>query len=217
MKRYSLRILLSLFFGVIMTVAMAWGCAIWSKRPNDWHTTTSVNNVPDFNIPDNWPKLRRRQLGEEVGITIEAYATPMIASVPSTHVGIGKCSTGLPFRSMKRIMISSQNVQDQPNIFNGGIAVPSWLYPARPWRRLPLIPLFPGFIYNTLIYGLAFLICWDFSLEFCSHRRKCRGHCPKCNYDLLGKLDNGCSECGWNRTETKKHKNDKMENCGVEQ
>lgn len=30
-------------------------------------------------------------------------------------------------------------------------------------------------------------------------RRRRRGHCPKCGYDLRHALDAGCPECGWNR------------------
>ncbi len=32
-----------------------------------------------------------------------------------------------------------------------------------------------------------------------SVRRIARGHCPKCGYDLLNNLSQGCPECGWNR------------------
>ena len=30
-------------------------------------------------------------------------------------------------------------------------------------------------------------------------RRMRRGHCPRCNYDLRGRIGYGCPECGWRR------------------
>jgi hypothetical protein len=65
---------------------------------------------------------------------------------------------------------------------------------------LPLRPIWPGFLINTLFYAviLWLLICGPFVLR--RHIRLKRGRCPKCGYDLRGQLPGaGCPECGWNR------------------
>lgn len=66
-------------------------------------------------------------------------------------------------------------------------------------RALPLLPAYPGLLLNTAFYaGL-----WSFPLFglplLKKRRRRHRGHCPQCNYDLKGALDQGCPECGWKR------------------
>ena len=78
-------------------------------------------------------------------------------------------------------------------------------------NTLPLVPIWSGLAVNSLAYGsIPFLILVMFhrlSVVFqrlryrTSHRRN-RGHCPKCNYDLLADFTTGCPECGWNRSET---------------
>ncbi|MDY7109254.1 MAG: hypothetical protein SYC29_11525, partial [Planctomycetota bacterium] len=71
-----------------------------------------------------------------------------------------------------------------------------WLAP----RVLPLRPMWPGFLINTLFYAavLWLLIPGPFMLRRLIRRR--RGRCVKCGYDLRGALPGaGCPECGWER------------------
>jgi len=65
-------------------------------------------------------------------------------------------------------------------------------------RTLPLLPRWPGFLFNTLFYA-----CIWFTLIFGLSRsrrllRKRRGRCPMCAYRLAD-ARSGCSECGWGR------------------
>jgi len=72
-----------------------------------------------------------------------------------------------------------------------------------PWlehyRVLPLRPIFPGFLVNTLFYAVIWFGIF-FGVGFVKRvlRRK-RGRCVKCSYDLRGEFDSGCPECGWER------------------
>ena len=66
-------------------------------------------------------------------------------------------------------------------------------------RALPLRPIFPGFLIDTLFYGaIWFGLLFGFGAARRGLRKR-RGLCPMCAYDLRGDLDTGCPECGWNR------------------
>lgn len=65
-------------------------------------------------------------------------------------------------------------------------------------RELPLRPIWWGLVGNSAIFGVLWfpLLNWR---AVRTHRRRARGHCPHCAYDLRHDLAHGCPECGWNR------------------
>ena len=64
---------------------------------------------------------------------------------------------------------------------------------------LPLRPIWPGFLIDTVFYAaIWFALFFGFASAKRAIRRK-RGRCPRCGYDLRGNLSAGCSECGWGR------------------
>jgi hypothetical protein len=72
---------------------------------------------------------------------------------------------------------------------------------------LPTRPIWRGMIVNTIFYGclwwiaLSLLIAASGMLRALpAALRRRRGRCPRCGYDLRGRFDEGCSECGWRRT-----------------
>jgi len=68
-------------------------------------------------------------------------------------------------------------------------------------RLLPRLPIWPGFLIDTLFYGaIWFAVFFGFASAKRAIRRK-RGRCPRCGYDLRGNLSAGCPECGWQREE----------------
>ena len=77
------------------------------------------------------------------------------------------------------------------------------------YRTLPLRPIFPGFIINTLFYAtIWFVIVFGWRMHL-RQIRKWQGYCPMCKYDLRGsrmpKTESqmpsatGCPECGCGR------------------
>ncbi len=62
---------------------------------------------------------------------------------------------------------------------------------------LPLLPLWPGFLINTLFYALLLLIAWRLPGVLRRAVRRRRGRCVRCGYSRDG-LDAGvaCPECG---------------------
>lgn len=67
-------------------------------------------------------------------------------------------------------------------------------------RALPLRPIWPGVLIDTGFYaGLWAMLFVGVSL-LRMHRRRRRGQCPRCSYDLRHGLEHGCPECGWSRS-----------------
>lgn len=84
----------------------------------------------------------------------------------------------------------------------GGISVGAptdgfpWPYGVNQLRGIPLTPVWPGFVLNTLFYTVILWLLW--SAPFATRRliRKRRGRCARCGYDLTGVKHDVCPECG---------------------
>lgn len=67
-----------------------------------------------------------------------------------------------------------------------------------PYRVQPL-----GFVVNTLVYALlCYLVIGvigGWMRANVIRARRYIGKCPTCGYNLLGKFEQGCPECGWGR------------------
>ena len=62
-------------------------------------------------------------------------------------------------------------------------------------RALPLTPLWPGLLADTLFYALLFASLHQLTAWGRRARRRGRGRCAACGYDLTG-IDGVCPECG---------------------
>jgi len=63
-------------------------------------------------------------------------------------------------------------------------------------RLLPLQPLWPGFAINTLFYAVVLWMLVAGPRALNRKRRRMRGLCVKCAYDLRGTSSGVCPECG---------------------
>ncbi len=66
---------------------------------------------------------------------------------------------------------------------------------------LPLYPIWPGFVINTLFYAAILWLVAFAPLKFRRYLRHKRGQCIQCGYDLRRDVSAGCPECGWRRKE----------------
>ncbi len=78
---------------------------------------------------------------------------------------------------------------------------PTWLGGSS-LRLLPLRPIWPGFVVNTVFYAAILWLVIRGHIAMQRHRRRKRGLCVTCGYDLRGNLTQGCPECGWRREAT---------------
>jgi hypothetical protein len=76
--------------------------------------------------------------------------------------------------------------------YTGGLQLGRVLLPKRVlWRGVILDTLFYSVLIGLLLIGAS---------QGRARLRRARGRCPNCAYDLRGRLDEGCPECGWNRS-----------------
>jgi len=229
MTRWTFRISLCLILGVATTVGVAWGLAwfvsiddvvdadgtnsvvasIVSLGGSQWLVqsgqspgTRIVVGIPDVDTMLPF-LLERIAQGDAADIPAWSRITENKDARASSvqWPSFSDVARGWPVFAMAS-GIDAQFVGDYFDRaeYNGCI------YAGRPgWaselghRALPLRPIFPGFVVNTLFYAAMWFGIFFGVAAVRRFIRKKRGRCVKCSYDLRGELDKGCPECGWNR------------------
>ncbi len=189
MKRHLLIIAVCLLLGVVVNVAVAWGCARWSNaglgRTGDiWPTKddppVAAQRIWDRYAQEDWPPFDDYASRSGWGKSVE-----MLRSIAIVDVGgvtrfrmyfVSQSKAGWPLRTFQRG--SSINAWERRNVE----------------IVIPYAPLWPGFAVNTLFYAaiLWLLIPGPFALR--RFLRVRRGLCPKCAYPM-GE-SSVCTECG---------------------
>ena len=109
---------------------------------------------------------------------------------------------GWPARSMLRLR---EKWDDSPTITDHWMLRVDTLQRTSSWTgkprvlKLPLRPIWPGFLLDTGFYAALWALPL-FGLPLLRQsRRKRKGRCPNCAYDLKADFQSGCPECGWRR------------------
>jgi hypothetical protein len=216
LRGLAFRACVFLALGAIINVAVAWGCALWSVQ-EVWVADTPIEpprRWPAYLERIGWPEptaaVRREGMG--VGVTvIEITGGDAEAGYRRTDpadkvfVSLEVRRFGLPLQSLQwerhgihagprsREMASEAwsaagwrrgiNVSQMTGAVGGGL-----------YRALPLTPVLPGFVLNTLLYA-AILWAPIVGLPACRRRlRHRRGQCPACAYPVG--VSPVCTECG---------------------
>lgn len=66
-------------------------------------------------------------------------------------------------------------------------------------RAIPIVPRWPGFAADSVIWALAVWIAVRAARVARRWARRARHRCPACGYDLRGGGERQCPECGWTR------------------
>jgi hypothetical protein len=216
-KRWIFTILLFLILGAVVNIAVAWGCAWWvmDYTEVDRGKITTAVDAEGRGI-EWWEAKRDEGFGSTLfgstrwratqGMRVVTEGTAPSELLPSwAHFDepgekfAGALLRGWPCRALACWSRPSRDGSSEllMGIFCGFIEGD---FP----RVLPLRPLWPGFLINTVFYGLILwlIICGPFVLRRLIRIK--RGRCPKCGYDLRGAppevgAGGGCPECGWNR------------------
>lgn len=210
-----------LLLGVSMSVAIAWGLSAAYDRQllTSWRFDYERNNTPgevieafDFGLPlpDDYPRatwLRRSEsLGREVYSAMGSEGW-----VPGRVMPGGRPETsqrawwgelerfGWPMPALERRSWMAYVIQGRTSTPAGTLASPlspldAGLAPGPGGKGLPVRPGWLGLGVNTLVFGGA---CWLLITGAGAARRwrrRRRGRCAACGYDL-GDLET-CPECG---------------------
>ncbi len=223
-RRIAVRLVVFLLLGLVTNVAVAWGCCAYSAQlPTDnssiyslWDSIPPTDEDRSWLADNQWEsrapysdyvyRVASRQIGG-IGLTRKAFmewgqATTATKAKARPQVFFAiRNWTGWPARCMyseqwmmnrrtggtyeSRLSVATVHVQHR---WNG--------YPFTDTRALAGLPLFPGFLINTLFYAVLLWLLW--SAPFATRRliRKRRGHCLKCGYDLGHAEHDVCPECG---------------------
>ena len=198
MRRFVRELFVCLVGGVVLTVVVSWGTVLLPHDRTifgelDLRVRWRVSEARDWPAPvetfrqTDGPARQRRFFVAPYRLNEGVHATVWN-------------DFGWPFHAFSRADVSNGAFDLEPvRGWRGGIRVPGLREDARrmlfgPRRRIPLVPLWPGFAIDTLFYaGVSWpLLFGPFALRRAVRRR--RGRCPYCGYDLAGLA--GCPECG---------------------
>jgi hypothetical protein len=112
------------------------------------------------------------------GRVLRVAACGKNASGNSASIGQLSFTAGFPFLALEGMIASENSIQ----LKRAGI----WVGPAASKRFLPTGPLWPGFALDTAFYAAIAFTLWSAPGAIRRHRRRARGECPACNYNLSG-------------------------------
>ena len=153
--------------------------------------------LPSWNQDYFFSGIRRDELDEVVRIQ-DGRGWPMLALWGQAVVGT---RMSLPFyREVEYAILLTGSSTDPSWAWASGTFVGgSGGYTPRVVRFLPLHPIWPGFLINTIFYAAILWLLALVPFTACRLVRRKRGLCIKCAYDLRGDFSAGCPECGWRR------------------
>jgi hypothetical protein len=208
--------------GVLVSLSVAWTCALWSPMRGSRALTDrqaaelllrGEGGDGDLRNPQgvvNWgfgwafvfavdatiplPDLTRPATRRPRGRMTNALL-PMPGSADDRIIQV--VTAGWPLTCVageqRRIGATSwRNSVAEPPMVMRQLAV-------KPKRVLPLRPLWLGMTANTALYAAAVWLAGPGPFVLRRVLRRRRGWCPACGYDLRGKAAGGCPECGWDR------------------
>ncbi len=183
MKRIAIKLVVFLLLGAVTTVAVAWGCALWQREPGYSGETRDLGAIWPANPPAGWP--------------LQAHGG---ASYRVTGLRIDTSFWGGRLWYWMKVLtagwpcgaLTNESAWD----YEDGAARDRVGRDRYEKRVLPIHPIFPGFLINTLFYAVILWLLW--SAPFASRRliRKRRGRCVRCGYDLRHAEHDVCPECG---------------------
>ena len=206
-----------LLLGAVTTVGVAWGAALVRAGrvgPGALEITIDQGQWP-FPAPPHWPPPEGVGGYRMFGHTYIHASGGLTAALQTRRAELYCCQTGHQYGWPARSLYWYSDRGDGAVVSFGKYGIPgrgpAWNPLAAPGvlpseSRLPVLPLLPGFLVDTLFYAVP---SWALLATpglinrwLVGGRRKRRGACVACGYDLRG-LAAGqggagvvCPECG---------------------
>ncbi len=205
MKHLASKLLFLLVIASVINVAVTWALAIWTGSVTfDAQLTASLRRQR-FEAEGRSDRLQ--QEGVWIDQALRAAGLDLVIVKREQPVEIVHLyRAGWPIRAMEGE--SRPTTTGKPEY--------AWAVPlssivtlravlvvgkAKVWtssatRLVPLRPIWPGFLGNTVLYAVVALGMIGGAWLVRRAYRRWRGCCIGCGYDLRGDLDRGCPECG---------------------
>jgi hypothetical protein len=211
-RRRLIRIVGCLFLGLVSTVAVAWWGA--SLPPPFSGKEVPLSARWPFRPPAEWPRPQTRVRYWSIFRTVEIGREFSYVPLPRGSLNTEELvdhrvfvrSYGLPLRAMTNVDVV-RSVGTTPSFTDVGLLwqglAPKWLgqqnLPSR--RHLPLMPVWWGFLGDTLFFAAAWYFLFSVLLlipgRIRSAVRRRYNHCPACGYDRHSiPASAPCPECG---------------------
>lgn len=197
MSRWLSSVVVCSIFGATTTVAVAWGCALWSpiRPPVPLQSDAFVSKLRTRLFDPVEPGCMGGKSSLGFGARWQfAIGYDKARQGREGTVGyIGSLEAGFPmlclYGAWAYAFFPSTELYDQVWL----VDLPSDLGQG---RLLPIQPIWPGFAVNTIFYAtiLWLLIPGPFALRRFIRRK--RGLCVSCGYDLSHADHEACPECG---------------------
>ena len=221
MKRLRV-ILLFLLMGAIVNVAVAWGCTFFVMFNNGADSGgKSIDNAfwdvlrfrafgstlihSDFRNSKDTPWEDDPSIWNPRWINLPQPSSHYFRAVKRwPNDGIYEAHEfefrGWPMHSLwcERHSLLNSNYDVVMGINSSRGAIPLYIERwQRPWlRRLPYLPVWSGFVVNTLFYTALIIALSPVPFVMRGKIRQRHGLCVKCAYDLRGVDHEACPECG---------------------
>jgi hypothetical protein len=228
-RRRLAQTLVAIGAGLICTILVSWGSVFVQgfARPS----TTLVVSIP-HNLPDGLVRVGESRGRVAVLFLSSPFATESRIGPPERWLAPEEAA--IPKWCRRRVLHLDPDVPDmlfseargwpcvafsceqgwgQPDFkLRGGIVVDST------WTRrhervglpvqvvIPLTPIWPNLLLDSAFFGALTYLGVFAPREYRRVRRRRRGRCPRCDYDLKHDLAAGCPECGWRRVPAEKVK-----------
>lgn len=207
-RRLLITIPLLLLAGAVVNIAFAWGIAGLGRAPmlevNISYTNAPEGETMEFSLGVDGRASSPRPAPWHIGLERAGDAFASIRSgfgqwyCAEMNFRGGQATAtaafGWPFPALRARV---------PTSFGGAPAARPLRAPAFLTSRgmfaasdgaIPIDPVAPGVVWNSLIYTAA-LTPTLMLIPLRERFRRRRGRCPKCNYDMIG-IQGSCPECG---------------------
>jgi hypothetical protein len=225
-RQLLLKLGVFLLLGVVVNVAVAWGCAYWvdvAKSTADPSLSESDSPRWNFFLYAGFGSIRIGARAHDeyfVSLGGDRYFVPRRHLIPSwsrirlrpnqDQMSEGKFfiedARGWPFLAMYSTLFEKFG----DRVIHYGLLLladsPRGTYVTTMVRGLPTTPIWPGFAINTIFYAAMLWLLWVAPGKIRRFIRVHRGVCPECGYIIAPGTaaasgpGGPCSECGFVRT-----------------